>query len=92
MEYPHLNKYYKIRKVDTRLASKIGVALNVIGFTYVVLVWAIAIASLGVSACRGTFVADAAYVQCLYLISRVKDRRGYIYIVNFCITEIWCFV
>ena len=55
MEYPHLNKYYKIRNVDTRLASKIGVALNVIGSTCVVLVWAIAIASLGMSACRGTF-------------------------------------
>ena len=47
MEYPHLNKYYKIRNVDTRLASKIGVALNVIGLTCVVLVWAIAIAKLG---------------------------------------------
>ena len=57
-----MNKYYKIRNVDTRLASKIGVALNVIGLTCVVLVWAIAIASLGVSACRGTFVTHGSYV------------------------------
>ena len=61
MEYPHLNKYYKIRNVDTRLASKIGVALNVIGLTCVVLVWAIAIASLDVSACHGIFVVHGAY-------------------------------
>ena len=28
----------------------------------------------------GLFVAHGAYVQCLYVIFWVKDRRGYIYI------------
>ena len=55
MYYPHSSKYYNISNVDTMLAYKIGVALNVIGLTCVVLVWAIAIASLGMSTCRGTF-------------------------------------